>query len=478
MGPDDSDRITRETRDQSGKYEVLKTPCELTIPVTNYDNFSMSDGSTVHHLYVPCSEIKKELLPLDADPREPSTTSQVKDMRKTLIESPKDFVKKNNGITLFCDDVVYDPSNKNCKVTFGEREGVCNGGHTYFAIVGINDRISDDALVHLELIQIASTVQGRDKLNMIVDISRARNNNVRLAQTSEADYLEYYTPFKEKLTHQNWVIWHEGDSSAVEGAISAADFIRLLTALDPLQFYHPIYNPSAQPHKVTATQIAGIHNNWFEDTEAYHRGEETILPLGHMAVLGNDMFEIRDMIAKDLKPRGADFGKSFRHSNLYKEQFKNSKLRPLLTIEGEGVTIAPTTEVLIIGLFRTDLWLHPSMNGGHDYIGWFISPELLWEKRRATVMSHLADDYTSFNNDPKEFIRAAAPFRENLFELGTSMDPPFPEIIINTSTGERYHKVNSSAESTHYLKRNSPEGLLPKEDDMKLDSDIALYALR
>ena len=166
MQSGENERITRTTRDQSGTYEVLKTPCNLSLLVSDYTNYQMSDGTTVHHLYVPCAEIKNDLLPMDADPREPSKTPQVKEMRDTLNDHPMDFVKKNNGITLFCDNVEFDSSKSSCKISFGEREGICNGGHTYYAIVGSINEIPRDAVVHLEMIQFVSNGSDRESLEL------------------------------------------------------------------------------------------------------------------------------------------------------------------------------------------------------------------------------------------------------------------------------------------------------------------------
>ncbi len=476
MESNGQERLTRATRDQSGTYDVLKTPSDLSLLVSNYSNFQMSDGTIVHHLYVPCLEIKNKLLPMDADPREPSMSPQVKDMRDTLNDHPMDFVKKNNGITLFCDSVDFDSAKSACDIRFGEREGICNGGHTYYAIVGSPNAVPGDATVHLEMIQFRSNWSDRDKLNKIVDISRARNNNVRLAQTSEADYLEYYKPFKDLLPHKEWVVWHEGDSNAVPGAISAADFIRLLTALDPHRFYHPIYNEKGLPHKQAATAIASIHNTWYEETQAYHGNGEKFLPLGHMTVLGNDMFMIRDMISRDLKSKKTDLGRSFRHSSFYKEQIKKGNAMQLLTSDGKGVVIPPTVEVLIVGLFRTDVWWHDKMDGTNpDYIGWFIEPTKLWSRRKTAVMEDLAADYNSFSSDPKEFIRAAAPYRAYFFELGTDQEPPFPEIVINTESGDRFRKVKTIAEATHYFQKDSEQGLLPIGNEKQFEAEVAYY---
>src|SRR5438445_8956440 len=177
-------------------YDVLVAPCDLTLKVVQHAKEPLTGGYSIHHIYLQCKEIQSKLLPLDANPREPERSVQVKDMQETIRDHPADFFKLNNGMTLLCEDVSYSDSDNSCKIRFGQNEGVCNGGHTYFAIVTYSPKIPEGALVHLELIEFPADLDPSAKLQEIVRIARARNNNNRLLLRSEADYLGYYDIFK------------------------------------------------------------------------------------------------------------------------------------------------------------------------------------------------------------------------------------------------------------------------------------------
>jgi len=126
-------------------------------------------------------------------------------MQDTLQDYPEDFVKKNNGMAMLCGQVDYsDNGSGEVTLTFEENEGICNGGHTYFAMKTTGFELDENAVVHIEAIQIPDTVVGDERKEEIVGIARARNNNNRLERRSEANYLGYYDIFKDTLKKKIW----------------------------------------------------------------------------------------------------------------------------------------------------------------------------------------------------------------------------------------------------------------------------------
>lgn len=119
--------ITKTSVDGT-EYKALKSPDKVSLTTNNYSKHKTSDGFIFHHLYVPCQEIKNKYLPLDSNPREPSYNGQIKQIQNTLEDCPELFHKRNNGITIVCDNVEYNDNTRQCKIKFGERQGICNGG--------------------------------------------------------------------------------------------------------------------------------------------------------------------------------------------------------------------------------------------------------------------------------------------------------------------------------------------------------------
>jgi AIPR protein len=447
-------------------YPCRESPCTTTLRVERYAKQDLPSHFAVHQIYVKCQEVREKLLPLDANLRDPTRTEQVQDMQRCLEETPGDFYKLNNGMTILSRSVTHNPQTGEVAIEFAERDGVCNGGHTYFALVTAPFEIDPVALVHMEVLQLPPTLAPEDRLQVVRRIARARNNNNALSLRSEADYLDYYHQFKERID-PTWVIWKDGDRNAADQAIDAEHFIRLLVCLDPKRFYHPTWNPRAKRHGAAVTGVRSIHNKWFEEMEDYQSAQIGPPPLKHMAVLSKDMFGIRDLIAKSLLVDDG-YSAGFRRSLLYRflAPGRPPKEVPLLTNpEVAGAALPATAEVLLVGLFRTDVWLHPdAQSGAVDLIGWYLPPDELWDVSKKTLMDRLVGYFTDdSSSDPKRFIRANAPYDCDLFTIGSGQTPPPPRIIYETTSGARFISVDAAtvANATHALDVPASPALAP-----------------
>lgn len=469
-------------------YETLDTPCQLDLPVIEYAREGVGDGFVVHHLYVPCSRIHDLLLPLDANPREPARVGgQVERMQDTLINHPKDFVKLNNGITMICDGISREAGV--CSITFGEGQGVCNGGHTYFSIVTNPTPLSDDALVHLELIEFPPGLPADQRRQVASEIAQARNNNAQLRLRSQADFLSYYDWYKEFMTNSHFVSWHENDSEAVRGHIDAELYLRFLTALDTDQYYHPIWHPNANDrHRTPVQSSSGPHAAWFHKMDEHVRNNEPGLPpLGELAALANDVFELRDRISQSLREvanGGAALGQ-FRKWALYQDQMGETrktkggiatKLRPLLTDPlKEGCDLAATLEVLLIGLFRTNIWLFYGTKESVQLVGWYKEPLHLWDERAAGVLTAIAGDYKDQGNDMIAFIRVKSPYTNDLFTMVGHEPPKDPDVVYDAWKGHKYVKEPERAAATHYLLDGDAGGMFPLSSETPPTPGSFLY---
>lgn len=461
-----------------------KVEYELAHHAGNAEMFD--EGYSVHHLYISCEEISEKGLPLEANPREPSQTKQVDAMQETLEHSPKDFVKKNNGMVLFATGVSLSNEGNKATLDFTDYEGICNGGHTYFAITTFDDEIDNDATVHVETITLPEDLEGDERRETIIDIAGARNNNNQLEKRSEADFLGYYNEFKQALTDSKIVQWHEGDSTAYHDAFASVQFIRLLKALDVFAYYHPINNKDGSSHKSLATSKNRPHSQWSEGMENAIKNNES-KPLHYLLPLIEDIFRLRDQISYDLQWKS--FPQGFRNSDFYKDYLAGEehtsrsddnehcdadelktgerRLRFISEEKKVGLDIKQTLEVLFLGLFRTNIYLSPNKKGNVEYVGWYIDPIQLWDDRKSNIADRMVNYFNDVGRDPKKFIRTTAPFSEDLFELGYQREPPNPDIIYKRDIQKHIQRKEytvakfkqcSPEESTHILEEKNGDG--------------------
>lgn len=458
-GPEDDVEYT--TSSDGIEYPVLKIPeggsKDLSLDVIEYSGpaeIATIGGHDVHHLYVRCSQVNESKLPLDANPREPSRTAQVEAMQDTLADNPGDFIKKNNGMAILCGGVDTNGESDPDSVTlkFNSNEGICNGGHTYFAIQTAEE-LNELAGVHMEIMVLPPDLQGDDRREEITEISGARNNNNRLDNRSEADFLGYYDYLKEHIHDPRIISWHEGDSNAHESSnIDAVHYLRLLKSLDPFAYKHPICNDSGSAHKSLATARSRIHSNWMDQMKSAMKDEQEHKPLYYLAPHADDVLYLRDLISHSLKHDSLSSG--FRRTSFFQDYIsgKDRKLWFDSFEHRDGFEIRQTLEVLFLGLFRTDLYIMPSEKDEVAYTGWYVSPKRLWDKLKVKVLDSMANYFGEVDNDPKQFLRVSAPFEQDLFTIGLSSDPPDPEVFYNLGSNDQYRSTENRSEATHWLR--------------------------
>jgi hypothetical protein len=470
-------RVTRNSADDPPvPYEALEGTGVLSLPVEQHAAEPMGDGFIAHHLYVQCQAIKNALLPLDANPREPAKTGgQVGKMQKSLRASPKDFVKLNNGMTLLCDRLLYDERAGTCSITFSEDQGVCNGGHTFFSIVTLPTPLSAEAKVHLEVIEFPAGLPAEQRVKYASDIASARNDNAQLQLRSQADFLSYYEWFKAFLSDVRFVSWHENERGVLPGNVRAELFIRYLSALDVDEYYHPVWHPVANDRHIAPVLGGGenVHKSWFNKMASHVReSKHGLPPLGEYAALANDVFEIRDYISRYLKaqPNGGGALGDFRRMSLYKEQLAESvpdkagkdhpNLRPLLTLSGEqGCDIASPLEVLLIGLFRTNIWMHCDDSDNVQYVGWYKEPKSLWKERATEVLTAIGEEYKNLGSDVVSLVRSKFPYTNDLLTMVGAPPPPDPAIIYDAWKGHKFARELNPANATHRLQDGAGGGM-------------------
>ncbi|CCQ35043.1 hypothetical protein HTIA_p2941 (plasmid) [Halorhabdus tiamatea SARL4B] len=424
---------------------------------------------TIHHFYFQCQEVGETPIsfPLDANPRHPQMNVQVSAMRDTLQNDPKDFINRNNGIVVLASDVETEEVKQSTTegivtFNFGDGEGVCNGGHTLLAIQKHGD--VPKAVVHVEVIELgdveAKSTSRRQEISKIAD---ARNNNNQLEERSEANFLGYYDQYKQELNDSRVVDWHEGDPNAIDDAINAYQFFRLLKALDVKKYGHPLYDVRGKNHSSLATSVSRVHRRWKENMDDWKQeeGDPETRPLRYLTPLTNDVIYLREMVSHHLKHFNYDSG--MRRRKVFQEYFQSSS-RDLLINGFENTTgydLPNPVEVLFSGLFRTNLYLSESDIGSVKIVGWFRDLDQLWAERSKAILMDLQGDFKDNDKDPKNFIRANATFTHDFYLHGMSdvIDEP-PEIVYTVDEDDeaRYVQPEDPQDATHELTvHNDPD---------------------
>lgn len=469
----DPDKRETKTAADGTDYEVLKTGTSVEYKYVDYtrqEDVKKVGGYPVHNIYVECKEVKEKLLPTEANPREPTNSPVVGAMHDTLESSPDRFVRRNNGITLICKDIDELPESNKIELTFSDDdEGICNGGHTYFSIQTFGGSFNE-AGVHIEAIEVPEEVPHGDREDEIADIAQARNNINNLDDHTILDYLGCFDPLKEYMHEPRVVAWHEGDSEAIKPKIPAKALIRYMAVMDPLKYEHQIINPNGNSHRNSALGY-GDFSDWRDDALTWRSGSKSY-PQKHMAPIIDDILEIKDMVASSLK-RDNDIG-TFRRSGLYQEHLKDTEQDLHFgRYEGEiGHDINATVEVMMVGMFRSNVYIHLDTSANPVCAGWLVDPQKLWDDKKEPILDTLSEYYSSEGN-LREFMNSPAPYKEQLYQFDSfASDYPYPaHILYDVESGGRYGRVDDESDATHWL---GPEGLVAVEDKTA-DDDIAPY---
>ena len=477
---------TTITSVDGAQYKIAKTPGILDLTdVLKQPAVDVGDNFRFFNIYVKCEEIRQKGLPLDANPREPTMGDVVKRMEETLRKKPEKFHHWNNGMTLICEDIVFNDTNDSVKLKFPEGTGICNGGHTYFSIVTWPGTLPNNCIVHLEIIELPDGLEEQEKKKTINDIAEKRNRNRQLLPTTQADYLGYYDKFKSFLgDNKRFVRWHEGDSEAHEGAINSELFIRMLAVVDPFWYQHHVYSPGRNNHKGAATSSRGIHSRWFDGTQ--NEGNDPNVNLYHLGPLANELFKIRDLISYSmLSDSPNDLGSGLRNTIFYywlanKSGGKSpTKKRPLHFYQSghEGLDLPNPFLIMILGAFRSNIWLSVNENGYPNYIGFYNDPEELWNETKSEVIKKLRNGFDDSDQDPNHFIKQVTPYDVNFLQEAYGRRLPnypckFCEIEKNNwflkDTDSPTHVLEYQLSENHGFGRIAPVGDKKKHNEEEL----------
>jgi AIPR protein len=172
---------------------------------------------------VKTSALKGLDIPLGANPRKPSMRNRnVRAMVEQLEEAPEQFRRKNEGISIVAREAVIDEESQQIFFEMNERQGIMNGGHTYYALSQFG---VPEATVRIE---ISTGVP--DELT--TEIASARNSSKKLSQESELHHAGLFEWVKASVSPQlrSKLCFFEGD----EGSITVGELLQVANIANPV----------------------------------------------------------------------------------------------------------------------------------------------------------------------------------------------------------------------------------------------------
>jgi hypothetical protein len=447
-------------------FQVLNIPNKNKYQFVDLKKIPLGDD-VYWHGYIQAKELKNQKLPLDANPRKPQPTKVVKLMQATLQKTPQDFHHLNNGITIIARDIQFNPDTKVAEILFDRidedrGDGVCNGGHTYFAIEQFATELPDNALVRIELIVLSKKLTLPEYAKKVKNIAEKRNAHNELQSITTAHFAGFYNPFIEYLDEMSiYIQWFEGDPNAVKSAEKVDAFIAKLMAISPHWFSHYL-NSSGNTgnHMSAARNIGSSHKKWEKEVSYNNTSDKTMY---YMIPLIKDILFLRDTISHSLYVDDfKEVAKRWNSTKLWK-YLKSKDTIPLHYKKdsngGEllGYNLAHTFITMLLGSFRENVWFSYDEEGNINYVGWLINPETLWNNYKTDLLKAL-NQIASTINAPSfgnAFLQNPAIYGYQMtqYEFGARLDRHVcePEIIYDINSENKYIKTDKSILITHTL---------------------------
>ena len=401
-------------------------------------------------------------LPLSNNPREPGESKAVKAMKNTMedIKKCKYFHLFNNGLTIIAKSLTHDAKTNTVTIEFDQdKQGVCNGGHTYYAIKRgiLSKSIKGDFFVNAEVI-VLPNMSDEKKKKMTILIAKARNFSNPIKAESLADAAGYFEPIKSILgTNENLLSDHENDSKAVDGAIAAKHFLRTLATLCPDLYSHDLFNPAGPNHRTSSTNDkSAVWNPWVKQNE-----EGLTVQLKSIYSFSLDVLKLRDKIAGKMHIDASGVG-GWKSQKNFKEWAQEGGLRDSLVDGGKlKVQNLPVTlEPLLIGLLRNLVHIEYNKAKKPTLVGWYKDP-LNWldaggpPDKLTHSLNQMAPDMK--NIDSVKFKVLSAPYEKMMIswdKAAGQVPVEDPEILYDIHDGTKY-KIANKGTGTHRIDKKT-----------------------
>lgn len=438
-------KLTEKVTNSGSKYKVLMPSQKIIYDYVHANNAGLVDGMNNHYTaYVTKSEVCKKGFPLNANPRKPNSvgTDESKDivvkMEHTINTIPESFVRLNNGMTAVASKVEMDsPKEGQITITWGEMEGVLNGGHTYLALQNDTCPPSHQELtkVKLEIIELNAkfTLPENldEKTDLIKHMAMARNANRQLKDFTQSEFEGKHEIFQSHLDDlKGLVYWSEGYEDIAINAGKTTDqnnpvywkskecmhshaFIRYLAILDGNWHWHPTADESDKfdaPTKETIIdELIVKGKTTYEDWKVialldhHDKNLKSIAPLSRLLIHLHD--RITDSMnhvkvnGDTINPLGC--GSNFTTMKVFTSWCGSGPSKKLkLTDFGASKTAKSTPHFIgyMLNFVRPFIWSGETEEGD-SLVGWYHDPVEIYDIFHKTIIKDfMSDKFTGFDS--------------------------------------------------------------------------------
>lgn len=500
------------------EYNEVVTPSTITYSVRSLKT-AVFDLGKIHSCFIRAEEIRDKKFPLEANPRKPAPTGVTKKMTATLSDFPEMFSFLNNGVTVIAskvqvqeeieqipgeveepavlieDGAESDSEETLIEVSYGANtgqygDGICNGGHTYYTIEQYQGDLDKAATVRVEFIEFSGAGDaegGRGHLDNIIKVARARNAHNSLQSRTEVAFSGGYDKIIDALGKlDKHFSWREGDTNAVKGAAKSEAFIAYLCACSPFWYEHFLTGAKGD-HMQAARNAGTVHKHWVkawnDEDSRFEKG------LDHMLPLVLDIFNLIEYLRASLLDD--DFsvaGAKWRKGNIWQTfgRYKESPLKVDHVGYLKGYNLPPTWVAMLIGQFRSNVWLGIGEEG-QSLIGWTKDPYKLWDVAKGDFMKNLVSYASSLRGVPSfglAFIAMPGLYQQmtQLLQMMNGTNHTIlkdlalnPDIIMDSVNGVKYVSKGKDSDSddesvTILIEDINEDGAIPLIQVTKHDS--------
>lgn len=493
-------------------YTLLETPGTQKYRFQDLKKFDIpGDPYDTYRGIVKCNEIIEKKFPNAANPREPDSKGVVVDMQTTLSLADERtlFHRYNNGMTLVCSDISDGDAGEH-EIDFEYKDGICNGGHTYFSVVTHPDELHDNSFINIEIIVIPHDTENRqDEITRIAD---RRNKHQQLSASSKADARGWYNRWRSELarwklmngqktiTADNtsipaWeddfmevseVQWHEGDSKANHDyLLTPSTIIRWLKTVDPQAFGHRWYRGLGWSPVTKASDPVispgKMHDRWFDLMESEPTGKTKDYSW-HMMPLLPDVLLLSNYARNYVAPNEGTLPAGVRGGKMVTDWWQGGQN------QDEAETIGPmafeyeqekkvakgggfssgamftTMPPVLLNVYRSVVWMGTpdTMVGAEPsklqprYIGWLVDPKTL-DSELGEFVEKLHNEFSTIADNPAtEIKKRSICYTESLFQqaFGNNQDCYYPWKFYDRCDVLSHYIQCAEEEATHIMLKN------------------------
>lgn len=357
------------------------------------------DGNvTIHHVYVPILEYKREFFPDDVNPRsheEPSGRVP-RLIAESLASNAEEFHLLNRGILILAESCSYDNQSQFLEITVGSAEtgGLADGATTDRVLAGMLDPSTLKQLGMTEQEVFASLSNGFVHLEIVsgdyesrrVRLAGARNTSVQVKEFALENLDHKFDWVKVALDGSRFkdrIRYRENDPQPVD--------VRTVLAL--MTLFHPKWNEEGREPVSAYTSKGGILT--------YFRDDAWLPGYKQLASVVVDILTLYDYVHENFQIQYAKFNRETKDSGA-----KFGKRREINYRPGKPFVL-PLTQAAV-NYPVPDGWLYPTvaalrvlLDFSNGAAKWKTDPFNYFDENGAELVGDVAEESASLGFNPQ-----------------------------------------------------------------------------